>query len=160
GSSFIIYDTARTHQKRQKILNQMLSTLSVFDIFGSIAYAFTTLPTPQEDYLYGAKGNETTCKVQGFFIQIGTIACFMNVSLSIYYLLTINYGWKDGRLMTKRLWFFIPPIVIGLAFAFVGIPFYDNLYLWCNNSARYWPEIPVIIAIFIATITMIIICLN
>ncbi len=62
GSSFIIYDTARTHQKRQKILNQMLSSLSVFDIFGSIAYAFTTLPTPQDDYLYGAKGNETTCK--------------------------------------------------------------------------------------------------
>jgi len=160
GSSFILYDTIRTRQKRRKMLNQMLFMLSVFDIFGSIAYAFTTLPTPQEDYLHGAKGNDKTCKAQGFFIQIGTIACFMNVSISVYYLLTIKYGWKDGRLLTKRPWFFIPPIVVGLVFAFVGIPYYDNLYLWCNNSARYWPEIPVILAILIATVIMIIICLN
>lgn len=59
-------------------------------------------------------------EAQGFFIQIGTIACFMNVSISVYYLLTIKYGWKDGRLMTKRPWFFVPPIVVGLVFAFVG----------------------------------------
>mmetsp|Transcript_12998 Transcript_12998/g.25311 ORF Transcript_12998/g.25311 Transcript_12998/m.25311 type:complete len:832 (+) Transcript_12998:115-2610(+) len=154
GSSFIVFDALRTKRKRGKLLNQMLSTLSLFDILGSIAYAFTTLPTPDSDYLYGSKGNKKTCLAQGFFIQIGTIACFLNVSISMYYLLTIKYGWKHEKLNRKRAWFFFPPIVIGLVFAFVGIPFYDNLFLWCNNSARYWPEIPVILAIVFATVIM------
>jgi len=61
GSLFILYDTTRTAQKRCKLLNQMLSTLSIFDILGSTAYAFTTLPTPQADYLYGSEGNDKTC---------------------------------------------------------------------------------------------------
>jgi len=160
GSFFILYDTIRTPVKRKKLLNQMLATLSFFDIVGSIAYAFTTLPIPEENYLYGSKGNDKTCMAQGFFIQIGTIACFMNVSISVYYLLTIDYGWKNERLMSKRPWFVMPPIVVGLVFACVGIPFYDNLYLWCNNAARYWPEIPVILAILAATTIMINICLN
>eukprot|EP00956_Cyclotella_meneghiniana_P018264 scaffold30292_cov26-Cyclotella_meneghiniana.AAC.1 len=49
---------------------------------------------------------------------------------------------------------FVVPIVIGLAFAFAGIPFYDNAVVWCNNSAKWWPEIPVIIAIILATAIM------
>mmetsp|Transcript_29180 Transcript_29180/g.59832 ORF Transcript_29180/g.59832 Transcript_29180/m.59832 type:complete len:127 (-) Transcript_29180:734-1114(-) len=61
GSSFIVFDALRTKRKRGKLLNQMLSTLSFFDILGSIAYAFTTLPTPDSDYLYGSKGNKKTC---------------------------------------------------------------------------------------------------
>ncbi|KAL7467731.1 hypothetical protein ACHAXS_007969 [Conticribra weissflogii] len=120
GSLFILYDTTKTIQKRRKLLNQMLSTLSVFDGLGSIAYAFTTLPTPVSDYIYGSRGNDATCTAQGFFIQIGTIACFLNVSLSVYYLLSIKHGWKDDKMKTIRLWFFIPPIAIGLVFAFVG----------------------------------------
>ncbi|KAL7475038.1 hypothetical protein ACHAW6_000974, partial [Cyclotella cf. meneghiniana] len=98
GSLFIIYDTLRTRQKRAKMMNQLLSTLSLFDIMGSITYALTTLPTPESDELYGAKGNTKSCEAQAFFIQIGTIACFLNVSLALYYLLTIKYGWTEERL--------------------------------------------------------------
>eukprot|EP00804_Cyclotella_cryptica_P008353 CCRYP_018338-RA/>CCRYP_018338-RA protein AED:0.29 eAED:0.31 QI:0/1/0.66/1/0/0.33/3/1352/190 len=36
----------------------------------------------------------------------------------------------------------------------LGIPFYDNMILWCNNSARYWPESPVIFSIATATFVM------
>jgi hypothetical protein len=96
------------------------------------------MPTPASDELFGAKGNEKTCTAQGFFIQIGTIACFLNVSLALYYLLTIKYGWTEERLKRKRAGYFlfIPPIAVGLAYAFVGIPYYDNVRVWCNNSAR------------------------
>ena len=117
---------------------QLLSTLSLFDIMGSTAYALTTLPTPALDELYGAKGNEQTCKAQGFFIQIGTIACFLNVSLALYYLLTIKYGWTEERLKRKHATcvLVIPPIVIGLLFAFASLLFYYNVRVWCNNSAK------------------------
>lgn len=39
-----------------------------------------------------------------------------------------------------------------------GIPFYDNMILWCNNAATWWPDIPVAIAIFIATVVMVSVC--
>jgi hypothetical protein len=105
---------------------------------GSTAYALTTLPTPQSDELYGARGNEQTCKAQGFFIQIGTIACFLNVSLAAYYLLTIRYGWTEEKLKRMRVacLLFLPPIIIGLVYAFVGLRHYDNVRVWCNNSAK------------------------
>ncbi len=70
GSSFILYDTTRTAQKRCKLLNQMLSALSVFDILGSTAYAFTTLPTPQADYLFGSEGNHITCIGESFVLSL------------------------------------------------------------------------------------------
>jgi hypothetical protein len=110
----------------------------VFDVMGSTAYALTTLPTPESDKLYGAKGNERTCIAQAFFIQIGTNACFLNVSLAVYYLLTIKFGWTDERLKRKRVayFLFLPPIAVGLVYAFVGIPYYDNVRVWCNNSAK------------------------
>ncbi|KAL7462531.1 hypothetical protein ACHAXS_002912 [Conticribra weissflogii] len=76
GSSFILYDTTRTARKRDKLMNQMLSTLSFFDILGSIAYAFTTLPTPQADYLYGSKGNHHTCIGEMDLMYIAIAATF------------------------------------------------------------------------------------
>ncbi|KAL7487845.1 hypothetical protein ACHAW6_013455 [Cyclotella cf. meneghiniana] len=120
---------------------------------GSTAFALTSLPTAESDELYGAKGNEQTCIAQGFFIQIGTIACFLNVSLALYYLLMIKYNWTEEMLKRKRAACFLipPPISVGLVYAFVGIPHYDNVRVWCNNSAKWWPEVPVILAVIAAT---------
>ena len=134
----------------------------MFDIIGAAAYSLTTLPTPQSLYLYGSKGNDATCEylsvtvlsleyhqpqvmlymipgtAQAFFIQIGTIACYLSVSLSIYYLLTIKYGWSNSKLKKKNAAYYLytPPIVIGLIFAFVGIPYYSSLVVSCGYSAR------------------------
>ncbi|KAL7477677.1 hypothetical protein ACHAW6_003477 [Cyclotella cf. meneghiniana] len=106
--------------------------------------------------LYGAQGNERTCTTQAFFIQIGTIACFLNVSLAIYYLLMNKYHWTEDRLKSKHNNFFLffPPVFIGLLLAFVGIQFYKEVKVWCNNSAKWWPEIPIILAIVAATVIM------
>ena len=140
------------------MVNQLMAALSVADIFGSIAYAFTTLPTPTEDFIQGAVGNQETCTAQGFFIQLGTTSAYINVSLSIYYLLVLKYGWSERKIKKVKPFFFIFPIVVGLTFAFAGIPFYDNMVLWCNNAAEIWPEIPMVIAIFVATVVMSTIC--
>lgn len=64
GSLFIVFDTTKTIQKRSKLLNQMLCTISVFDILGSIAYSLTTLPIPDSYYVYGSRGNDKTCTGQ------------------------------------------------------------------------------------------------
>ena len=120
GSLFIICDASKDIQRRSKLVNQLLITLSAFDVIGSLAYALTTLPIPEADYIYGSRGNENTCTAQGFFIQIGTIACYLNISLSVYYMLTVVYGWSEERCKTNRAFFFVPPIMVGLVFAFAG----------------------------------------
>jgi hypothetical protein len=117
---------------------QILCATSVFDVMGSFAMSFTTLPTQQEDYIYGSRGNDGTCKAQGFFIQMGTIACLMGVSLALYYNFTIKQGWNEARMKRNHIlqYLLATPIAIGLAFACAGIPFYDNVLVWCNNSAK------------------------
>lgn len=94
--------------------------MSIFDILGSTAYAFTSVPIPKDYYYQGAYGNDATCTAQGFFIQAGTVAGYTNVSLALYYFLAITKGMNEARLKKYRLWFFICPIVVGLAFAFAG----------------------------------------
>jgi hypothetical protein len=95
--------------------------------------SFTTLPTPESDYIYGGKGNEKTCTAQGFLIQMGTISCLLQVSLSLYYNLTIKQGWSEVKMRRRRVIYFllIPPIAIGLVFAMVGLPYYDNVSRQC-----------------------------
>ena len=112
--------------------------MSVFDFLGSFAMAFTTLPTPKEDYLYGSRGTEATCTVQGFFIQMGTVACLLGTSLSLYYSLAIMHGWSEEKMERMHLIYYllIPPILIGLVFACAGIPYYENALVWCNNTAK------------------------
>jgi hypothetical protein len=94
--------------------------LSFFDVIGSCAYAFTSLPMPVDDYILGSKGNGATCAAQGFFIQLGTTSCYTNVSLAVYYLLVIKKGWSENKVKKARIWLFLCPILLGLALAFAG----------------------------------------
>lgn len=96
-------------------------------MFGATAYGFTSLPIPQTDQIYGSRGNKNTCVAQGFFIQAGTTACFLGVSLAAYYLLTIKYGWSKVKMKNKRIVLFAPPVLVGLGFAFVGEKYYFSL---------------------------------
>jgi hypothetical protein len=79
----------------------------------------------KEFYVGGAKGNDATCKAQGFFVQMGTIAAFLNVSLAAYYFCVIKLGWGELKVLDYRRWFFACPIVVGLVLAIVGILYYD-----------------------------------
>lgn len=107
-------------------------------MIGAIAYAFTTLPIPEGLYVYGAKRNDATCSAQGFFMQLGSIACYLGVSLAVNYLLTIKYGWSETKLRSKRVvcGMYIPPIVIGLTYAGVGFLYCKNVMVWCTFFAR------------------------
>jgi len=159
GSLSIIADVRRDTARRRTPHGQLMMALSIFDFMGSLAYSFTSLPIPEGFGIEGAGGNDASCTAQGFFIQMGTIAALFNVSLATYYFLVIQRGWGDTMILDVRIWFFICPIIVGMAFAFAGIPFYDMLFIWCNNSnPYYWPEIPVFLAILATTCIMASIC--
>lgn len=156
GSLIMMIDVLSNKLTRKKVLGELIVALSAFDIVGSLAYAFTTLPTPEDDYIHGSRGSEASCKAQGFFIQIGTISSYINVSLAFYYLVTIRYAWREKKLRNSKSHhlLLVVPISIGIIFALAGIPYYDNMVLWCNNSGSYWPEIPIVVAILVATCVM------
>lgn len=160
GSMFMIIGVLRDPHKRKRVIGELIIFLCFFDIIGSIGYAFTSYPTPRQDYIYGAVGNPVSCTAQGFFIQLGTIALYANVSIAFYYLLIIQYSWREHTLRKSWVYrsLFVVPVILGCVFAFSGIPFYDNAVLWCNNSRNYWSEIPVMIGIGIATFVMINLC--
>lgn len=161
GSLAIVVDVFRDKVKRKTPYGQLMIAMSVFDFLGSAGYSLTSLPIPSEYSVEGAQGNDATCTAQGFFIQMGTIAAFINVSLAVYYFFVIQKGWGDTRIMEIRHWFFLVPVVVGLAFACAGLynietgqSNYEMLFFWCNNGAKYWPDIPVLLAIFFTTCTM------
>lgn len=89
---------------------------------------------------------------------MGTISGFTNVSLAVYYLLAIKFGESERQLKERRKFLVACPILVGSTFAFAGIPFYGNMILWCDNTASWWPDVPVVIAILSATVIMGILC--
>ena len=84
----------------------------------------------KEYFIEGSKGSDATCTAQGFFIQMGTIAAFINVSLAVYFYWVIKLSWTETKIRKFRLWLFLSPITVGLIFAFAGIPFYDMVWLF------------------------------
>jgi hypothetical protein len=142
--------------KKKTVSSELLFALSCFDIIGSIGYALTSFPTPQEDSIFGSGGNKASCATQGFLIQLGTTSMYLNVSITFYYLLVVQYSWRDYMVRKKWIYraMFAVPITIGFAFALSGIPWFDNVVLWCNVTTSYWFEVPVAIAIATATIVM------
>eukprot|EP00980_Cylindrotheca_fusiformis_P015619 scaffold4481_cov121-Cylindrotheca_fusiformis.AAC.15 len=148
GSSLILWDVfvatkKRNRNRRLTMLHQLVCGLSVFDVFSSIGIIFSTLPIPQYRYydststrmptnVYGAKGNSATCAAQGFFLQLGYTSAFYNLVLSVYYVLVIKKGMRETQLQRLKYWFHVPTLLAGFGLAFAGIPFYDNIFLFCH----------------------------
>jgi hypothetical protein len=94
-------------------------------------YVLATVMMPQDTGLYQAVGTDVTCKMQGFFLQLGLASVSYNVLLSLYFLLVVNYNWKEQSFKRIRWWLQLVVIFIGLALAFAGIPFYDAQLAVC-----------------------------
>lgn len=58
----MLVDVLKTPTRHMSLFHQLMVQMSIFDIIGSIAYAFTSLPIPSDYYLEGAKGTEATCR--------------------------------------------------------------------------------------------------
>jgi len=97
GSSLIINKILSERKRKLSLMyNRILLGFSICDIISSSAYSFSTLPSPSgTPDIWGARGNDTTCAVQGFVIQAGFSVFYYNSLLIFYYLLTIRYGMSE-----------------------------------------------------------------
>lgn len=62
----------------------------------------------------------------------GFTSLFLSLSLTIYYLLVIVYGYREQRLKKIRVWLFGSPLLLGFGLAFAVIPFVDVGWSSCQ----------------------------
>ena len=176
GSAYIIWDSVRDKVKRRSVYHQLMFAISVFDVFGSIAWGFTTLPIPKIDEfgepstIYGARGTEATCTAQGFFIQLGYTSIFYNMSLSFYYVMVIRYDMREHQIKKYQWFLFLPALIAGLGLACGGISHYENDLWGCYVAppALYgsyrniviFGVFPICLGMFTATINMLVLYLT
>jgi hypothetical protein len=98
---------------------------------GAIMYILATVMTPVDDGLYGAKGTDLTCQIQGFFIQFSLTSVFFNSMLSVYFYLVICKNWSEDRFRRKRVYFYAGVTALGLGLAIYGLWFYDAQLAVC-----------------------------
>ena len=144
GSTLIVSDVLRDAKRKRHLYNQIMVGLASFDIISAIAWMLSTLPNDTEDPfpIYGERGNHTSCKIQGFLHQLGIGSIFFNLSLCMYYLLCIPFGWRETRLKRYRFWFFLVPTSLAVGFACAAIPYYSTIVHGCHLAppplTEYW----------------------
>lgn len=127
GSCYIIQHNLKPDSQRSErlnnVYNRLLLVLSICDLMISSASFASTWAMPVDDpqtFLIHNKGNQTTCDLQGFFIQFGGFSVALyNACLCLYFLLSTRYSISNAKI--KR---FYEPLfhIISLGFPFsVGV---------------------------------------
>mmetsp|Transcript_31937 Transcript_31937/g.52706 ORF Transcript_31937/g.52706 Transcript_31937/m.52706 type:complete len:581 (-) Transcript_31937:1311-3053(-) len=135
GALLVIQDTLRSPTRRKSLFNWIVSIMALFDIIYSVAIALGDIPRPSGDVLgsRGERGNNATCKAQGWFIQWGGMtSLFFNASLSTYYILVIVYNSRGTRLLKLRKWLIGIPLLLGLIIACASLPFISSSIQGCH----------------------------
>ena len=167
GSLSIILDVLRA--KKRQVRNTILFAMSCADLPASVAMALSTLPTPRGWGIYGAMGNMTSCRVQGFFVQLGVMALMYNGALSFYFYLSLARGWSEERVRRIEHWILGVPLVCGLTLAFAAIPYYTSIAVHCHivvpPAATWYPIlflaiVPNITVTVVSTTLMAIVCVK
>jgi hypothetical protein len=108
--------------------------MSFYDVLESLSSFFSTWAIPKgSPNIIWAYGNDATCTIQGFMLQLTLAVPLYNAMLSIYYVLVINYRYTDAKL--RR---FAEPMMHFFCFAWpFGTGMYSILTKQINN-ANLW----------------------
>jgi hypothetical protein len=135
GSSTIIYLLSKS--KKSSVYNRLMLGISFFDIMSAVFLLLAPYLLPRSGGRKWANGNDQTCTMLGFFVQLGCAVPFYNMSLNTFFLLTIVFGMNESRISTC-----IEPslhlisILYPLTTAFFGVGF--NLYSELELGVSCW----------------------
>ena len=135
SGSLLVY-ILKDKMKRSSIYHQIILGISSCDFISSIFFilADTTAPTPDDP-------NASFCKAQGFFLQLGFAAMFYNVSLTLFYMLTIAEGYRESRIRQIRIYLLGLPFGLGLILACAGISMYVSIGNVCWLPSIFLTEV-------------------
>lgn len=126
GSSLIIFIIVRGgKEKLSRIHNRLLVCMCSVDIINSINLALTVTMNPSRlhPHMYGASGNNTTCRIQGFLLTVGfAVPMYLSV-LCLYFMAIIRYDTKEEVLQKIEPYAHGIAVLIPLATAIYGVSF-------------------------------------
>jgi len=140
SSILIMYLILSSRTKLNSTYHRIMFLMSLCDAAASVAMAFTTIPMPSDvqsvyDFETASYGNTTTCEIQGFVYQFGTIlVIFLNLMLHFYYLCMIRFNVRKA-IFAKC---FEPILLLASVFASLVSP-YLNLKYDRINPVVYEP---------------------
>jgi hypothetical protein len=78
-------------------------------------------------------GNDFTCNLQGYVMQMGTASYVYSATLTIYFVMVISYQMKEREVRAREIWFHAPPLLFafGTSTASLFMGHYGNSNLWC-----------------------------
>jgi hypothetical protein len=137
-SGLVVVTVVRDKNRRNLCYHRLLFGISLSDMSASLWLGLGTWPIPEGGGLW-AVGNNTTCRVQGFFTQLGVCSSFYNASLSTYYWLVVVRGWREDKLRKIEWLLHGIPMAWALVSAIVGLVLdvYGNATLWCWVSVEH-----------------------
>ena len=126
SSGLIIYIVLRSQEKLSTTYHRIMAFMSFFDIVSSIFIALGTIMVPSDNIFKFAGpmlGNDTTCKIQGWFILFAFAGgTSLNVSLSWYFVCKFAF-----KMSVHHIAKYIEPIMYTYTVALVF--FVTSLYL-------------------------------
>jgi hypothetical protein len=126
--------------KRSSIYHQIVLGISTCDFISSIFFILADIPIPE--LRDGTNSSYPSfCKAQGFFLQLGFAAMFYNVSLTLFYMLTIAEGFRESRIRQIRIYLLGIPFGLGLILACAGIPQYQSIGNVCWLPSIFLTEV-------------------
>jgi hypothetical protein len=134
GSAVILYMILSDRRvKLKRVHNRILLGMSAFEIINSSAWLMSVSAVPKGTAgSYGAKGNQQTCTLQGFMLQVGLVVPFYSLSLCVYHYLVISRNVTDTKISKNvEPYMHIISILFPLSTAIAGIP----LQLYNFNGA-------------------------
>jgi hypothetical protein len=132
-SLVIVVTVAVDPKRRTRAYHRLVGGLSLLDFSCSLWLSLTTWPIPRSSGVLWASGTDATCRLQGFFIQLGVASTLYNASLSLYFVLVICRGWKEHQVREIEPYLHAIPILwaLGTASAGLGLGVYGSADLWC-----------------------------
>jgi hypothetical protein len=153
-SGFIIKEVIEDHRRNKgKVTLRALLGMSVIDILASSGGFLSTWMAPVGSNAVYVVGNTQSCTYQGFLLQIAIGAPMYNACLALYYLLTINYGWREERLKRLEPWLhaFVLTFAFGTGILLIPLKLYNHVgaVCWveglppgCENSNYQSSDVP------------------
>ena len=117
---------------------RLIFAMSCVDMCKSVAQFLGTWPMPEDSGSCFAAGNDATCAVQAFLVQMSLASPCYNLSLSVYYLLVVAHGWKRRQIVAIEPYLHVLPLLAGLgtsvAAACLGL--FGSAGPWCWIVAK------------------------
>ena len=160
------------HSVQHNFYRELMILVACFDAITGIIWMVgsavvpTTLPNGDKRPMYGAHGNEWTCKVGGFVYSLGYGSIYSSVALSVYYYLVICRNYKKADLLSARKWLIGIPVFCALAMAVAAWPYYGPVGVGCairpepyqdSKYVTFFLAYPILFTVVAATIFQILI---